>query len=117
MLHMYPKQDWWEVPVLTTQAHNNIGIEELYQAILKHRGALEDSGHLTEKRREKRKREFLETVEQRFTSRLLELIEKDGRLQDYLERVEKGELDPYSATAEVLRTAALAEDWGLGLKP
>ncbi|MFQ5825964.1 MAG: methylmalonyl Co-A mutase-associated GTPase MeaB [Dehalococcoidia bacterium] len=116
MLRMYPKQSWWEVPVLTTQALNDIGIEELYQEIQNHHQALKDSGELTQRRREKRRREFLETVEQKVTTRLLELVEKDGKLQDYLERVEKGELDPYSASAEVLSSQVLAEGWGQGLK-
>lgn len=115
MLHLHAKQDWWSVPVLATQAVNNVGTEELYEEILKHRRAMEESGQLFERRRQQRRQEFLETIEQRITSRLVRLIERDGELSTYMEKVEGGELDPYSAAAEILRSQSLLDSWTRGL--
>ncbi len=87
MLSLRPKQNRWEVPVLATQAVNNVGIEELYYNLESHRQWLEQTGQLSSHRREQRRREFLEMVEQLFTTKLLGLIEKEEQLTRYLERV------------------------------
>src|SRR4030043_248950 len=50
----------WQVPVMTTEAINNVGIEELYGQIETHRQALEEPGGLSQRRQEQRQREFLE---------------------------------------------------------
>ena len=105
----------WEVPVLVTEALNDVGTEELYQQVLAHRCFLRETGRLEEKRREQRKREFLETVEQRITRRLIELIEQNGELTSYLEKAANGEIDPYSAAREVLSSQALLAQWSQGL--
>jgi len=39
------------------------------------------------------------------------LIEQDGQLSSYIERVEKGEIDPYSAADEILKSGKLLTDW------
>jgi LAO/AO transport system kinase len=111
MLSLRPKQNRWEVPVLATQAVNNVGIEELYYHVESHRQWLEQTGQLSSHRREQRRREFLEMVEQRFTTKLLGLIEKEGQLTSYLERVERGEIDPYSASREILSSEGLLSRW------
>jgi LAO/AO transport system kinase len=111
MLRMNPRQTWWKVPVLTTQAVNNIGMEELYQEIERHRQVLEQTGRLSQHRQEQRKGEFIKTIEQSIRTRLLELVTKDGRLMASLERVERGELDPYSASMEILNDKVLLQTW------
>lgn len=103
MLQLRPGDELWQVPVLTTVAVNDVGIEELCQEIQRHREAMERSGRLDERRRERRKREFLDMVERRVAEEVLRLVESDGRLAKYLEMVEAGEIDPYSAADEVLR--------------
>ena len=111
MLHLYPRQQGWEVPVLATQAVNNVGIDQLYQAILSHRQSLQESGRLRQRHQEQRRRDFFQAVEQRVASRLTEIIERDGELLSYLEKVERGELDPYSASREVLEHQNLLHSW------
>lgn len=111
MLRMSPRQSWWQAPVLTTQAIHDIGTQELYQEIERHREALRDTGQLFLRRQEQRKGEFIETIEQGIRARLLELVEKDGRLMASLERVGKGELDPYSASLEILTNKTLLQTW------
>jgi len=111
MLRLHPSGPGWQPPVLAAQAVNDIGIQEVLQAIKDHRRALEETGRLGERRKEQRRKEFLQAVERRLTARLKEATEKDGELLSYLERVEKGELDPYSACQEVLAGGRLLQSW------
>ena len=48
----------WEIPVLTAEAQNGVGIAELFAAIRAHRSALETSGALESRRRTRRRSEF-----------------------------------------------------------
>lgn len=111
MLRLHHSRLGWQPPVLAAQAVNDIGIQEVLQAIKDHRRALEETGRLGERRKEQRRKEFLQAVERRLTARLKEATEKDGELLSYLERVEKGELDPYSACQEVLANGRLLQSW------
>jgi LAO/AO transport system kinase len=90
--------------VIATQAVNDIGIEELYKQIQLHYQALHKEGRLSQRRQLQRKRDFIKTLERKLTSELLRLIEQDGRLSSYMEKVEKGEIDPYSAVDEILKS-------------
>jgi len=105
------KEGAWQVPVLSAQAVKDIGIEEIMKQIEKHRFLIESTGLLQKDRNEQRKREFFETVEERVTGRLLSLIEHDTNLGSFVERVESGIIDPYSAADEILRTGTLMEGW------
>jgi LAO/AO transport system kinase len=111
MLHQSPKQSWWQVPVIATQAVNNIGIAELYEQIECHRRALEQSGMLALKRSKQRRTDLLRTIEHRIMAQVVKQIEQDGQLAGYLEKVEKGEMDPYSAAKEILTNQTLIESW------
>lgn len=109
MLQMRPVNDWWQVPVLTTVAVNGSGIEELLQQIDSHREAMEKSGKLKQRRELRRRSEFLSIVERRLTEKILRLVKIDERLAKYLTSVEAGEVDPFSAAEEVLRSSLA--DW------
>jgi LAO/AO transport system kinase len=111
MLHMHSNQTWWEVPVLETQAVHDIGIDELFKQVQKHRQTLEETGQLAKRRQEQRRREFLETVERNVYDELLKLVERDKEMGRYVEMVEAGKLDPYSAADEILRSQALMSSW------
>lgn len=111
MVHQSPKQSWWQVPVMATQAVNDVGTEELYQYIERHRQALEESGNLALKRSKQRRTDLLRTIEHRITKQVLEQVERDDQLALYLERVEKGEIDPFSAAEEILSSRTLLDNW------
>ncbi len=102
---------WWNIPVVATEAVNNIGIEELYKQIQLHHQAICKEGRLSQRRQLQRKQDFIKTLERKLTHKLLRLIEQDGQLSNYMERVEKGELDPYSAADEILKSGNLLTDW------
>jgi LAO/AO transport system kinase len=111
MVHQSPKQSWWQVPVIATQAVNNVGVAELYEQIECHRRALEQSGMLALKRSKQRRTDLLRTIEHRIMAQVVKQIEHDGQLAGYLEKVEKGEMDPYSAAKEILTNQTLIESW------
>ena len=102
---------WWNIPVVATEAVNDIGIEELYKQIQLHHQAICKEGRLSQRRQLQRKQDFIKTLERKLTHKLLRLIEQDGQLSNYMERVEKGELDPYSAADEIFKSGKLLTDW------
>jgi len=104
MLHLRSGPDSWDIPIVATEAVNNVGIEQLYHQIERHRQALDESGQLLQRRQQQRREEFIKTIEQKITKRLLRSIEQDGQLSSYIDKVEKGEIDPYSAADEVLKS-------------
>lgn len=101
---------WWDIPVVATQAVNNVGTEELYRQIQLHYQALCKDGRLSRRRQLQRKQDFVRTLERKLTNKLLRLIEQDGQLSSYIEKVEKGELDPYTAVDEILKSGSLLAD-------
>lgn len=111
MLRLNPKHEWWEVPVFTTEAINNVGIDELYEGIRNHRKSLEEAGQLDIRRKAQRRAEFLQVVERSVRERILALIKKNEQLMASLERVEQGKIDPYSATDDLLASKALLQTW------
>ncbi len=102
---------WWNIPVVATEAVNDAGIEELYKQIQLHYQAICKEGRLSQRRQLQRKQDFTKTLERKLTHKLLRLIEQDGQLSSYIERVGKGELDPYSAADEILKSGRLLTDW------
>src|SRR4030042_1639667 len=102
---------WWNIPVVATQAVNEVGTEELHKQIQLHYQTLRKEGRLLQRRQLQRKQDFIKTLERKLTDRLLRLIEQDGQLSSYIEKVEKGEIDPYSAADEILRSESLLNDW------
>ncbi len=111
MVQLRPEETWWQVPVIATEAVNNVGIDELYCHIKNHRRALEETGRLPQRRQEQRRREFLEIVERRVSDELLKLVEGDEELSRRMAMVEAGEVDPYSAADEILRSRGLLATW------
>jgi len=110
-LQLHSNSGWWDIPVMATEAVNNVGIEELYHQIQLHHQALSETGRLSQRRQQQRREEFIKTIEQKITRGLFKSIEQDGQLSSYIERVEKGEIDPYSAADEILKSGNLLASW------
>ncbi len=116
MLSLTPKGSYWQVPVLTTQAINNVGIDELYQEIERHRNALESSGQLSLHRQEQLKKELVKAIEQGVSEQLSRLMEKDRNLVVLSEKVGRGEIDPYATAREILGNQDMLKGWLLKLE-
>ena len=114
MLHQSPKQSWWQVPVVPTQAANDVGITDLYQQIEKHYEVLQQTGRLAQRRQKQRRADLLRNIENTVTTQIMQLVVGDDQLNRYLERVESGEIDPYAAADEILSHRTLVswvEKW------
>ncbi len=102
LVHMHPRYDWWETPVLATQAYQNVGIPELYTALAQHRQTLSDTGQLTVRRRQHRQREFVVLLQERLMARLVAHLGHHEALRLLDVEVQEGRIDPYSAVAQIL---------------
>jgi LAO/AO transport system kinase len=102
---------WWDIPVVATQAVSDVGTQELYKQIQLHYQSLYKDERLSQRRQLQRKQDFIKTLERKLTDKLLRLIEQNGQLSNYMEKVERGELDPYSAADEIIESRRLLADW------
>jgi LAO/AO transport system kinase len=102
LLHMHPQCDWWAVPVLATQAHRNVGITELYEAIATHRRTLQETGQFAARRRAHRRQELLGLLQHRLLQALLARLEQEDALQSLVEQVQEATIDPYTAVQQIL---------------
>jgi LAO/AO transport system kinase len=116
MLDQHTPQMYWEIPVLAAEAVNNVGIQELFRQITKHRKTMEETGLLAQRRREQRRHEFMEAVEHRLKGGLLKLVYNDRELADYIARVEAAEISPISAADEVVNSGKVFDVWIRQLK-
>lgn len=106
MLQLRPPRPW-TVPVLATEARADIGISDLVQAILAHRDFRRSGG--ADADASQRRREQFVTVLRDELQRRFERALRRGGLHALVERVERGEVDPYAAAAEAVGdTAVLA---------
>ncbi len=110
MLHLSPERQW-DPPVLLTQGTTGRGIPELVQAIERHRAALTSSGDLEAKRQRRRSTEFFRAVEEKISAGLHRLVATNGDLRTFVQRIQEGKVDPYSAAMEVLRDRAILHRW------
>ena len=108
MLQMADLSNGWNPQVLLTQAYANVGIAELWNSIGAHRSYLTDSGGLQERRAERRRTEFLETVQEELHRRITTRLADNASLGNLLKDIEGKAAEPY---AEAMRL--LDDDVGL----
>ena len=104
MLQMATAHPPWAPPVLLTKAQSGEGIEELWSKIQQHRAFLTTSFQLEQRRRARRRQEFLETVEEGLIRRVKALVETDPGLMAILDGVDRKEAEPLSAAMEFLES-------------
>ena len=92
----------WNPPVLQTQAYANIGIAELWENIAAHREFQTDAGELARRRSERRRAEFLETVQEELYRRITARLSEDATLGRLLSDIDRKLAEPYAAAMELL---------------
>jgi len=102
LVHMHPRYDWWDIPVLATQAHKNAGIVELYDTIAQHRQTLGETGQLLIRRRQHRRQELLGLLQERLMGMLVAQLEQHKEWRTLNEQVQEGLIDPYTAVEQIL---------------
>ena len=108
MLHLADLAKGWNPPVLLTQAHANVGVAEFWSGVEEHRKFLTDSGNLERRRVERRRQEFLESVQEELHRRVTALIRSDPTMAEILAGIDTKATEPYAAALRLL-----ADDGGL----
>ena len=106
VLHVRHSSDGWCPPVMTTQAHRDIGIAELYDALAAHRRDLSQSGQLAARRQQNRRQELVDLLHQQLLATLTARFDDGEVYSELLEQVEAGALDPYTAARRMLVESA-----------
>ena len=101
-LQLGPVEEWWGFPVLLTRADEGQGVEELHSAVLEHRAALVEASRFEARRRERQVREFSVLVANAVSAGVDGMMRGEGVLAGMAERVERGEVDPYTAACEAV---------------
>lgn len=98
----YATRDRHRPPIIETVAVSGDGLAEMWQAITDHRGLLESTDELAQRRAQRIDEELRQIVARRMEQRADELCRGDGfaRLR---RAVLDRELDPYSAADDILR--------------
>jgi LAO/AO transport system kinase len=92
----------WKVPVIRTEAMNGVGVDKLAEQIDEHRGFIEESGTLAERRARNLRSEVIGIATSRMRRQLEAWAAEDGETAELLERVVRRELDPATAASELL---------------
>ena len=95
-------EEGWSIPVLETVAVSGGGVAQLRDALERHRTWLHASGALAERERMRLDR-MLETLVQAELRARLERALPPALRQDLVERMQRRQIDPYSAAADVVK--------------
>ena len=96
----------WEIPVLSLEAQNGVGIAELLVEIRRHRAALTESGAFGARRRERARQELEALLVDAFRTRVERGL-RGGAVRALFDEVVAGTRDPYSAAAAILPVISL----------
>lgn len=91
----------WRPPIVKTVAARGEGVDELVEALEKHRAWLEKHGVLAERRTRRAARE-VETIAVTALRERIADLRGDRRLGALARRIVSGELDPYAAADELV---------------
>jgi LAO/AO transport system kinase len=91
----------WEIPVLSLEAQNAVGVAELLAEIRRHRAALTASSAFAGRRRERARQELEALLVDAFRTRVDDGL-RGGRFTAVFDEVVAGARDPYSAAAAIL---------------
>ncbi|BAU86157.1 methylmalonyl Co-A mutase-associated GTPase MeaB [Streptomyces laurentii] len=91
----------WRPPIVKTVAARGEGVDEVVEALEKHRAWMEERGVLAERRRARAARE-VETIAVTALRERIGDLHGDRRLDALAERITAGTLDPYAAADELI---------------
>ncbi|URN13248.1 methylmalonyl Co-A mutase-associated GTPase MeaB [Streptomyces radiopugnans] len=91
----------WRPPIVKTVAARGEGVDEVVEALEKHRAWMEERGVLAERRRARAARE-VETIAVTALRERIGDLRGDRRLDALAERIVGGTLDPYAAADELV---------------
>jgi LAO/AO transport system kinase len=112
MLRMGPRMEW-EPPIVMTSALNGDGIEDLYDAVLRHHDHLSTTGELDRRRRRRILEEVEGMVAERLRARTAGLLDS-GAESGLADDLMAHRVDPYRAAEILLETVGAPGRVGAG---
>jgi LAO/AO transport system kinase len=98
----YGEKDWRPI-VIKAEALRSVGVDDLLEAIGRHRAWLGQGETLTNHLRERARVEFLEILKETLGERILASLEEAGRLRQIIAQLAEKETDPYSVVEGILK--------------
>jgi LAO/AO transport system kinase len=93
--------DAWRPPILRAVATSGDGVEDVWDAVGKHRARLEETGELADRRR-RRLADELRRIVVGLLERRAERMFGGGEFDDVLGQIEQHRLDPYTAAERIV---------------
>jgi LAO/AO transport system kinase len=93
----------WQVPIVRTQAHLGIGVDDLAEKLGEHRAHIEAEGTLSERRRRNLRSEILSICTYRMRRELEERLAAGEGFDAIVEEVAARRLDPATAATRILQ--------------
>lgn len=96
--------DDWRVPVVKTQALNDIGIDELQNTIEDHKGMILSKGGGEYHRRRKIRTDLYRVLNMELKEYISKHLLTESVLDDYIDSVLNGKDNPYRITSEIIKS-------------
>lgn len=90
-------------PVLKVSARKKEGISQLVDSVLEHRGFLEKTGKLKDRRKRNTEIEILNLVEEGLMNIIFSKMKRKAIFDEIIESVMSRELDPYTAKDQIIK--------------
>lgn len=110
MMSLVEEHGDWVSPIVKTVASTNTGIDDLDEAIRKHRDYLVASGELDRRNRQRVRIRIETQLKERFMSRVMNDTLGEEAWQELLERVHRKQLNPHDAAEGVLSSIAFSRE-------
>lgn len=102
MLQLNNKETAWKPPILKTTALTGEGVTQLIEKLNEHR-------HFLEREKEHRKSllraeaELVEAIKEKTVNSIIDMLKKEGKFEELLQKILEKEIDPASAAEKLLR--------------
>jgi LAO/AO transport system kinase len=106
-LSLAPTPGDWKHPIVKVSAATGDGVDDLIQALDRHRGHLAGHERATARRHERLKREILRVSQEELLNRLLECV-GDSTLADLVEQTTRREISPRIAVTRLIDQVGIA---------
>jgi LAO/AO transport system kinase len=94
--------EMWQVPVIKTVATRGEGVDDLVNEVLKQIAFSDKTGWKETRQQARRNRQFVEILTSRIRSDFNDSMHQDARMTELIQKIEGMEIDPYTASTEVL---------------
>jgi LAO/AO transport system kinase len=94
--------DAWRPPVFKAVARDNVGLEEIYDAVQAHFDYLKSSGMMEQQLKMKCQEEFTEILKTNLTTYILNKAIAQDDFDELVEAIVKRQIDPYTASDKLL---------------